>query len=124
MAIVRGHTTITEQDMNSARRVARQTAIPKRLLLVEAIQDSVSTEIPIREVVNQTGMLYNSLRIEMFKARPLGILDFREEIEYGEAVRRGNEWFETIKSTSYFISLNPDFKPFVDATTPVRGVEP
>ena len=125
LAIVRGHDTITEEEMNAARRVARQTAIPKRLLLIEALMNNPMEEVPIREVVNQTGMLFNSLRIAMFEARGLGILDCKEEVERGPPVfsEREREYVQPKIGTSYFMTLNADFKPFVEATITIEEVE-
>ncbi len=122
LALVRGHKTVTEEDMKTLRRVARDTALPLRQLIVNSMvkdekifagrdkKDDVFVlggkpefiEFTHFSVSQSSGAHYNSVRIEVDKMVALGILEAETEI---------NEKMEvnTIK-----FGFHKDFRELVD----------
>ncbi len=75
LALVRGHDTVTVEDMNTVRRVARDTALPKRQRLVNAITKHEIPQFTHTDLAGFSKMHENTVNNECQKMVALGILE-------------------------------------------------
>lgn len=111
LAIVRGHETVTEEDMDTLRRVARDTAIPKRQRILEAMVRLGTDEALYADIKRESGLHYNSAVIECEKMIALDILRARREREEYQD-RHG----DTQTREKAYLRISEDFKPFCKTT--------
>lgn len=114
LALVRGHDLVTEQDVDTLRRIARDTALPLRQKIVSAMvkderaftDGGTITEFTYYSVSQSSKAHYNSVRIEVDKMVALGILDAETEITpKGEVI--------VVK-----FGFHEDFRELVEAVLP------
>lgn len=99
LAVVRGHDKIEDEDMSSIKRVARDTAIPKRQKVVDAlIKEKLSATLT--SIANKSGLHPKTVKHEVERMISLGILD-------GSADEDTNQ-----------ITFDKDFKKLVESVAP------
>jgi len=108
LALVRGHSEVTDDDMDTLRRVARDSCVPIRQKIAEQFIDHPDDDLTYTDLKNATGCHFTSVRIECTKMVQIGILNHDvEEIKD----KQGN----VIRTVNH-LSLADEFRPLLAAT--------
>ncbi len=116
LAFVRGHETVTDEDMNTLRRVARNTAIPNRQKTIEAHISLGMEEAVYADLAKESNLHYNTSRIECEKMVALDI--FRPRVEM-ENYQDKDDYEQTREKV--YLRLSEDFRPLSKAANPEEG---
>lgn len=81
LAIIRGHDTVEITDMNTIRRVARDSSDPKRQKIIDVFTEvGPKTYMDLNDISGRTrGLFYKTVRNELHKMKVLGILDMNDQ---------------------------------------------
>lgn len=82
LALLRGHDTVMEEDLDTVRRVARDTGLPRRQTIVEIMgEQQLKLGFDEGDIAGHSKLHYNTVRREFEKMVSLGILDVKNTNE-------------------------------------------
>lgn len=125
LAIMRGHRKVEKKEMDTLRRIARDTALPTRQTIIDVFYNHAGgvgklTTQDIDGITKTDGnrIHYKTVRNEMAKMETLGILDRNPETGYYQLSPKFAEIARVIYPSTRVKSENkPDLASFSEVTT-------
>jgi len=112
LAIVRQHNTITEEDITTIKRVAKDCAIPVRQKIVEGLGTFLDKKGVLSfEIQSATKLPRNTVINELIRMQLLGIVEVTEEI--GQEESEGNKKSKKQDELEYF-NFSPTFQELLE----------